>query len=182
MISRCWLMILAFFPIGCLLSCNTISGTKSPENEAAILVRKTKIQNEELGDYFVGRRYFVNRMRFWGYLRRPGQSWSESVLVMMNEKKIKAPDRLPEIMDSEINELGDDPTKLKGIRRFGFDHNYEYKIKGNFSGSKVYDPNSNMYVREFVLTDYELINSRPGWLFSTNETYNFKVLPKFRGR
>ena len=182
MISRCWLMILAFLPIGFLSSCNTISEIKSPENEAAILVRQTKIQNEELGDYFVGRRYFVNRMRFWGYLRRPGQSWSESVLVIMNEKKIKTPDRLPEIMDSEINELGDNPTKLKGIRRFGFDHNYEYKIKGNFSGSKVYDPNSNMYVREFVLTDYELIDSRPGWLFSPNETYDFKVLPKFRGR
>ena len=182
MISRYWLMILVFLPIGFLSSCNTINGIKSPVKEVAILARENNIQNEGLGDYFIGRRYYVNRMRFWGYLRRPGQPWSESVIVIMNEKVKTVPDRLPEIMDSEVNKLGDDPTKLIGIKRFGFDHNFEYKIKGNFSGSKVYDPNSNMYVREFILTDYELINSKPGWLFSPNETYDCKVLPKFRGR
>lgn len=182
MISRCRLMILVFLPIGFLSSCNTINVIKSPENEAAILARENNIQNEELGDYFIGRRYYVDRMRFWGYLRRPSQSWGESVMVIMNEKVKKVPDRLPEIMDSEVNKLGDDPTKLIGIKRFGFDHNYEYKIKGHFSGSKAYDPNSNIYVREFVLTDYELIDSKPGWLFSPNETYDSKVLPKFLGR
>ena len=115
MSSRCWLMILVFLPIGFLSSCNTINGIKSPVNEAAILARENNIQNEGLGDYFIGRRYYVNRMRFWGYLRRPGQPWSESVIVIMNEKVKTVPDRLPEIMDSEVNKLGDDPTKLIGI-------------------------------------------------------------------
>ena len=59
MISRYWLMILVFLPIGFLSSCNTINGIKSPVNEAAILARENNIQNEELGDYFIGRRYYV---------------------------------------------------------------------------------------------------------------------------
>ena len=59
-------------------------------------------------------------------------------MVIMNEKVKTVPDRLPEIMDSEVNKLGDDPTKLIGIKRFGFDHNYEYKIKGHFSGLKAF--------------------------------------------
>ena len=124
----------------------------------------------------------VDRMRFWGYLRKPGEPWSESFLVIINEKNKTVPDRLPEIMESEIEKLGDDPTKLKKVKRFGYDHNYEYKVKGSFSGSRVYDPNSNLVLREFILSDYELINPDPGWLFFPDEVYNFKVLPSFLGK
>ena len=115
-------------------------------------------------------------------MRKPGEPWSESFLVIINEKNKTVPDRLPEIMESEIEKLGDDPTKLKKVKRFGYDHNYEYKFMGRFSGSEVYDPNSNLFLKEFILSDYELISSDPGWLFFPNEVYNLKVLPSFLGK
>ena len=147
------------FWVGVVLSsCRTTDPTNDPAYIEALRDRATKIKSEPLGDYFIGRRYYVYRMRFWGYLRKPGQEWKDSLLVVMNE------------------------SKLKAVKRFGFDHNYEYKINGKFSGSKVYDPNSNMFIPEFILTDYQLINADPGWLISPVEIYNFKILPKFRGR
>jgi len=48
---------------------------------------------ETPGDYFIGRRYYKPDFKFWGYIRRPGQPWSESQLVMLNEKQKLAPDR-----------------------------------------------------------------------------------------
>ena len=86
------------------------------------------------------------------------------------------------IMEFEKEELGDDPTKLEKVKRFGYDHNYEYKVNGKFSGRKVYDPNSNLLLREFILSDYRLINPDPGWLFSPSEVYDYKVLPKNLGK
>ena len=82
-----------------------------------------KYAAETQGDYFIGRRYYKPDFKFWGYIRRPGQPWSESQLVMLNEKQKLAPDR----------------EKLD----FGSDNNYEYKLYGYFSGDKVYEPASN---------------------------------------
>lgn len=179
---RYLLLSLWILTAACLSSCSTGSGVSKPQIESAKLVRAEKIAAESRGDFYIGRRYYVDRMRFWGYLRKPGEPWSESFLVIINEKNKTVPDRLPEIMESEIEKLGDDPTKLKKVKRFGYDHNYEYKVMGSFSGSRVYDPNSNLVLREFILSDYELINPDPGWLFFPNEVYNFKVLPSFLGK
>ncbi len=102
---------------------------------------------ETPGSYFVGRRYYKPDFKFWGYIRRPGQSWSESQLVMLNEKQKLAPDR----------------ERLE----FGSDNNYEYKLYGYFSGDKVYEPASNGIYPEFVLQRYELISTSPPPIFSS---------------
>jgi len=106
-----------------------------------------RIASEPAGDYFIGRRYYKPDFKFWGYIRRPGQPWSESQLVMLNEKQKLAPDR----------------EKLD----FGSDNNYEYKLYGYFSGDKVYEPASNTIYPEFVLKNYELISTNPAPIFSS---------------
>ena len=103
------------------------------------------IAAEPAGDYFIGRRYYKPDYKFWGYVRRPGQPWSTAELVMLNEKQKLAPDR--ERLD------------------FGSDNNYEYKLYGNFSGDKVYEPASNGIYPEFVLKGYELISTNPTPIF-----------------
>ncbi len=45
-----------------------------------------RIAAETPGDYYIGRRYFKPDFKFWGYVRKPGQPWSTSQLVMLNEK------------------------------------------------------------------------------------------------
>src|SRR5437016_2990679 len=106
-----------------------------------------RIAAEPAGDYFIGRRYYKPDFKFWGYVRRPGQPWSESQLVMLNEKQKLAPDR--ESLD------------------FGGDNNYEYKLYGYFSGDKVYEPASNTIYPEFVLKSYEVISTNPPPIFSS---------------
>jgi len=102
---------------------------------------------EQPGDYFIGRRYYKPDFKFWGYIRRPGQSWSTAQLVMLNEKQKLAPDR----------------ERLE----FGSDNNYEYKLYGYFSGDKVYEPASNGIYPEFVLQGYELISTNPPPIFKS---------------
>jgi hypothetical protein len=99
------------------------------------------IKQEQPGDYFIGRRYYKVDYKFWGFVRKPGQPWKASKLVMMNENKKLAPDR------------------QKGI--LGSDHGYEYKLTGYFSGQTVYEPASNAFYPEFVLTGYQLITTTP---------------------
>jgi hypothetical protein len=105
------------------------------------------ISTEPIGDYYIGRRYFKPDFKFWGYVRRPGQPWSTAKLVMLNEKQKLAPDR----------------ERLS----FGSDNNYEYKLYGNFSGDKVYEPASNGIYPEFVLQRYELISTNPPPIFKS---------------
>jgi hypothetical protein len=121
-------------------------------------VRAAQIASEPTGNFFYGRRYYVKKTRFWGYLRKPRQSANFSKLVMFNESRKRNPDRFPE-------------TGPAG-RRYGFDQNYEYKIYGYFTGDKVYEVNSNQVLPEFMLTGYELVNRNPGWLFSPRDHYN----------
>jgi hypothetical protein len=106
-----------------------------------------RIAAEPAGDYFIGRRYYKPDYKFWGYVRRPGQPWSTAELVMLNEKQKLAPDR--ERLD------------------FGSDNNYEYKLYGNFSGDKVYEPASNSIYPEFVLKGYQLISMNPPAIFKS---------------
>ncbi|MFT4546811.1 MAG: hypothetical protein ACI9UA_000462 [Pseudoalteromonas tetraodonis] len=124
------------------------------------------INAEPRGNHYIGRRYFVEKTRFWGYVRRPGESWEKSRLVVVNEDLKRTPDRLPELP--------------RGSHGYGFDHNYQYKLIGRYTGDTVYDPNANMFLPEFLLESYELISADPGWLFSPSETYNSRRLPKKR--
>ncbi len=113
--------------------------------QQARLQTAARIQSEPPGDYFIGRRYYKPDFKFWGYVRSPGQPWSTSRLVMLNEKQKLAPDRAANL--------------------FGSDNNYEYKLYGNFSGDKVYEPASNGEYPEFVLKNYEVLSTAPAPIF-----------------
>lgn len=104
-----------------------------------------RIAAEPPGDYYIGRRYFKPVYKIWGYVRRPGQPWSTSKLVMLNEKLKLAPDRAQ--------------------NSFGIDNGYEYKLYGEFSGETVYEPASNGFYPEFILKNYELISTTPPPIF-----------------
>lgn len=131
-------------------------------NHPAVKSRNAQIAQEAPGTYYIGRRWWTDGTRFWGYLRKPGEPWSQSKLVIMNESIIKQPDRLPE----------------EGVARVhGFDHNFEYKIWGSFTGVTVYDPNSNFRIPEFRLSKFELVNQNPGFLFWPGEQYSPRRLP-----
>src|SRR3954451_15344235 len=114
------MVLLLLFLAGC--------ETAPPGIQAAKVAMAQKYATETPGDYFIGRRYYKPDFKFWGYIRRPGQPWSESQLVMLNEKQKLAPDR----------------EKLD----FGSDHNYEYKLYGYFSGDKVYEPPNKSLLSE----------------------------------
>jgi hypothetical protein len=120
--------------------------------------RNAKIASEPTGDFYYGRRYFVEKTRFWGYLRQPRQPWSRAKLVVMREDRKLQPDRLPENGGAEGS--------------YAFDSNYEYRIRGYYTGREVYEPNSNQFLPEFMLTGYELQESKPGWLFRPDDRYD----------
>jgi len=146
-----------------LQSCSTASGGSgaygSPNmGGPSVEVRAAEIASEPTGNFYYGRRYFVKKTRFWGYLRKPRQSADTAKLVIFNESKKRNPDRLPE-------------TGPPG-ERYGFDQNYEYKIYGYYTGDKVYEVNSNQILPEFMLTGYELVDRNRGWLFSPRDHYN----------
>lgn len=124
-----------------LVSCESVP----PGIQAAKINMSQSYAAEAPGDYFIGRRYYKPDFKFWGYVRRPGQPWSESQLVMLNEKQKLAPDR--ERLD------------------FGSDNNYEYKLYGYFSGDKVYEPASNTIYPEFVLRRFVLVSTNPPPIF-----------------
>lgn len=120
--------------------------------------RNAQIASEPTGDFFYGRRYFIEKTRFWGYLRKPRQPWNKAKLVVFREDKKRNPDRL-----SENGPAG---------QRYAFDNNYEYRIHGYYTGKEVYDPNSNQFLQEFMLTNYEVVNRNPGWLFRPDDRYD----------
>lgn len=119
--------------------------------------RNSRIASEPDGDFFYGRRYYVDKTRFWGYVRKPRQSWSRAKLVILREDKKRAPDRLPE--------------DGAGGQRYAFDQNFEYRLRGYYTGQEAYDPNSNQFLAEFMLTGYEVVDRQPGWLFRPDDRY-----------
>lgn len=136
-----------FRSLGIFLSLVLLAGCETvPAGiQAAKVAMAQKYAAETPGDYFIGRRYYKLDFKFWGYVRRPGQPWSESQLIMLNEKQKLAPDR------ERLN--------------FGSDNNYEYKLYGYFSGDKVYEPASNGVYPEFILKNYELVSTNPSPIF-----------------
>ena len=143
----------------CLLSqCGFSSLGSGNLGGPTVEVRNMQIASEPTGEFFYGRRYFVEKTRFWGYLRAPRQSASRAKLVIFREDKKHNPDRLPE----------DGPPG----RRYAFDNNTEYRIYGNYTGQQAYDPNSNQFLPEFMLTRYEVLDRNPGWLFRPDDRYD----------
>ena len=138
-----------------LLSLSTalilLAGCQTPQWRDAQAARQTMltaIAAEPEGDYFIGRRFFKSDYKFWGYVRKPRQPWSEAQLVMLNEHSKLAPDR-------EANTLGSD-------------NGFEYRLQGKFSGDTVYEPASNVFYPEFVLRNYELASRAPGAIFRSS--------------
>ena len=136
-----------------------LASCESGQYKQQIEARKMQIASEEPGSHYIGRRFHIDRTHFWGYLRKPRQDWDTSRLVVLNEKMVRAPDRLPEAPS------GSGPA-------FGCDHNQEYKLWGFYTGRRIYDPNSNLMLPEFMLQRYELRNASPGWLFTPKERFN----------
>lgn len=124
----------------------------------AIRAREADIAREPAGDYYIGRRYYVPITRFWGYLRRPGQSWREAKLVMMDESSVHTPDR------------GMEPPVKNAV--YGTDQNVEYIIRGSYTGKDAYDPSTNQVLPMFRATAYEVRNRKPGFLFTPSERYD----------
>lgn len=144
--------------VGCLALCRcgplaggNLGGPSVEERAAAIAAEPT-------GDHYIGRRYYVEKTRFWGYVREPRQPWSKAKLVMMSEARVTVPDRLPE----------EGPAGS----RYGFDQNHEYRIRGRYTGRELYDPNSNQFLPEFEPEGFELVNSDPGWIFRPDDRYD----------
>ncbi len=127
-----------------LAGCATADPQSSSAARTAML---EEIKKERPGNYYVGRRYYKADYKFWGYIRKPGESWAAAKLVMLNEQQRLAPDR--------------------ALGKLGADNNYEYKLLGEFSGQTVYEPASNGFYPEFVLKGYEVKAVAPASIFRT---------------
>ena len=128
-----------------------LAGCESPThsgNVAAALAQRQAAYAEPPGDYYIGRRYFNPNYKFWGYVRKPGESWKSAQLVMLNEKQKLAPDR--------------------ATNQPGSDDNYQYRLYGHFTGESVYEPVSNRVLPEFLLTGYTLVDAHPASIFPPN--------------
>ncbi len=148
--------VLALLLPGCA-TVNDYGRISREQGDAMMAQRRAEIAAEPRGDHFIGRRYVLERLRIWGYIRRPGEPWTEAKFVIMNEDRVRLPDRLPE---------------FGGAPRWGFDHNYQYKVFGRFTGRKVYDPNADAEVAEFMPTRFELLDKDPGFLYKPGEVYD----------
>ncbi|HEY0789668.1 MAG TPA: hypothetical protein VGD78_01270 [Chthoniobacterales bacterium] len=127
--------------VGCLGTFFVTACTTPSALDASRAAMAGAIAREPAGNYFVGRRFYRRSYFFWGYVRKPREPWSSAQLVMLNEQKLHAPDR-------EANAIG-------------YDNNYEYRLEGYFSGDNVYEPASNRFYPEFVLTHYQQITAAP---------------------
>jgi hypothetical protein len=114
-----------------LASCET-TGT----GDAGRAAMNAAIRAEQPGNYFVGRRMYKKDYKVWGWVREPGRPWKTAKLVMLNEQRMLAPDRV--------------------TGKIGSDNGYEYKLTGYFSGATVYEPASDGFYPEFILQGAEV--------------------------
>jgi hypothetical protein len=125
-----------------LAGCETVD----PDASARAAMNEA-IRMEAPGDYFIGRRMYKKDYKVWGWIREPGKPWKTARLVMLNEQTMIAPDR--------------------ARNAIGSDNNTEYRLKGRFSGERVYEPASDTIYPEFVLTGYEVISTQPPSIYKT---------------
>jgi hypothetical protein len=145
---RHFLLLLLAAALLPLTGCETTTGGVSPSIAAAIA-------NEAPGNYYIGRRYYKKDYKMWGWVRKPGQPWKSSQLIMMNENTKLAPDRAGGTL--------------------GTDNNYEYRLEGYFTGGQVYEPASNTFYPEFVLTGYNVISTAAPNIFKDRRALDPKV-------
>jgi hypothetical protein len=119
-----------------LAGCEAPIVYQTPQDRASL---SAAIAGEKPGPYYIGRRFYKVDYKMWGWVRKPGEPWKQSQLVMFNEQKKLAPDR-------EHNAIGSD-------------NNHEYRLTGYFSGEKVYEPASDSFYPEFVLTGATVIST-----------------------
>ena len=171
MTRRQLLFLPAVLPL--LNSCGTPGGGGSgdfTDNDPQAQTRNAGILAEPRGEWFIGRRYYTNKVRYWGYLRRPGQLWDSAKLIVMDENRgVSQPDRLPEVPGG-------------GANAHGFDHNYEYRIWGSYTGQICYDPNSDRELPMFAARKFEVISRTPGFLFTPRDNYNPNYIPAREAR
>ncbi len=158
MAIRAMRLVLLAATCGLLTQCGGSMGGSGNLGGPTVEERNAKIASEPTGDFFYGRRYFVEKTRFWGYVRQPRQSASRSKLVILKEDKKQSPDR--------YSENGPDG------QRYAFDNNFEYRLRGYYTGEQAYDPNSNQFLPTFMLTGYEVVDRNPGWLFRPDDRYD----------
>lgn len=142
-----WCLLLAALLV--VSGCETTTVTRADPRAAAAIAAETP------GDYFIGRRYYKQDYKMWGWVRRPGQPWKSAQLVMLNENTMIAPDR------AEGN--------------IGVDNNREYRLRGRFTGGQVYEPASNRFYPEFVLTGHEVISTAPPMIFGDRRALDPRV-------
>jgi hypothetical protein len=135
------LKIVSLAALLAVAGCETTGTVARPDPRLAAMIAA-----EQPGNYFIGRRYYKKDYKMWGWVRRPGQPWSTAQFVMMNENTKLAPDR--------------------AAGTLGIDNNSEYRLEGRFTGGKVYEPASNDFYPEFVLTGYNLLSSSPPFIYS----------------
>ena len=158
MMRRGWQGVIWAALCGVLTQCGISSGGAGNLGGPTVEERNALIATESTGDFYYGRRYYVEKTRFWGYLRTPRQPWSGAKLVIMREDKKSTPDRM-----SESGPPG---------QCYGCDNNVEYRVRGHYTGNTAYEPNSNQFLPEFMLTGYEVLDPQPGWLFRPEDHYD----------
>lgn len=119
-----------------LVGCET-TDTAGASNAAM----NAAIRAEQPGDYYVARRMYKKDYKVWGWVREPGKPWKTARLVMLNEQRTLAPDRV--------------------ANKIGMDNDYEYTLRGNFTGQMVYEPASDGFYPEFVLLGAEVRSVSP---------------------
>jgi hypothetical protein len=91
------------------------------------------------GEMFIGHRFYEEKGGGWGWVKRPNEGWNQAIWVVLKETpgKIVAPFR----------------------RNSGrsADHNYEYKLWGEFNGESAYDPHRDEVMPAFLLKGYQVI-------------------------
>lgn len=135
-----------------LAGCATQQSVYNRQLAARRVVMMQKISQEKPGNYYIGLRYYKRDYKFWGYVRKPGQPWSTAKLVMLNENKKLAPDRARNAIGSDAEDT--------------------YKLQGYYSGDTVYEPASNGFYPEFVLTGYQLLSTTPPPVFHSALSMN----------
>src|SRR5438067_1331757 len=68
--------------VGVISLCGGCQTMPTGIQNARVAMRQ-RIAAEPAGDYYIGRRYFKPDFKFWGYVRRPNQSWSTAKLVTL---------------------------------------------------------------------------------------------------
>lgn len=132
-----------------LTACEAPIVYQTPADRAAI---DRSVADEKPGGYFVGYRFYKADYHMWGWVKKPGQPWKDANLVMLNEQKTLAPDR--------------------ARNTIGIDNNTVYRLTGSFSGQQVYEPASDSFYPEFVLTGAAVMTTNPPLIFPDNRWTN----------